>query len=232
MVRESIALNIFDIFLSKKGMFTQELISELQKTRNLKDPNAIVSQNLKILEEKGVIERRSIPKPGTRGPDPKFNKLKTDHNGFMKIVEYIYNIKNRRLRHEYQKKFIQSNFARDRINMGLIDELENHLDEKVYPHPERIELTEIEKKTILNILQSSISAIHYAFIESGSLGWNFVNNEPDIQKFKQSFISYLMLRLGEDLLSDTTNEDELNYEICVEFSDIERYPKLIVKKIE
>jgi predicted transcriptional regulator len=229
MAGESIALNILKILLNTKGMLTQEIISELKKTRDLKvDPDASVSENLKKLQEKEIIERESTPKPG-RGPDPKFTKLKTDYVGFKKVVEYIFNIKNQDVLHKYKKIFINSSYAKENINMDLVNGIENNLNNALEP-AEKIEFNEREREKILNILQSSASAIHYAFIEPTLLlEWYIVENEQDILKFKQAFITRLLLRLGEDLLSDTTNTSKkFNFGIYVEFSDIERFPKIII----
>ncbi|MGB9937415.1 MAG: hypothetical protein ACPK7O_06815 [Methanobacterium sp.] len=149
--------------LIEKDLPQQELLRGINGIIDEKIDDKTLSNTLKDLEKNEIIKKETIIKKGS-WPPHNLVFIPKDYHTLVKIMGYLYSRNDAPFLLNLKRHFINSNYAKKVINFDLVKEIESKLENILQNKHSNIEFVfnEKEKQLILNILQSSPSALHYA----------------------------------------------------------------------
>lgn len=216
-------LGIIRLLIRKEDFPQKNIPKMIEKDIDEKINYKILSEEIKKLKLKEIIKTKPFYEEG-RGPARNKVFIPKDYQTLVKLIGYLYSIKDIPFLLNLKKSLIHSKYIKDVVNQDFVLKIQSNLKELLKEKYGNVEFDfkKEEKCLILIILQNSPSALYYAtnlyyedLIEILDYNiWNLLENTENKSSFeevignklKERFIFNLQAYLGEDISKIGSNE--------------------------
>jgi hypothetical protein len=240
-------LYILKYLLDGREHLQPSLFSSLNSSKEFDGEisEATLSGVLGNLDKEKIITRNPIKKEG-KGANPNVIIINKDYETLVKLISEFSSPDIGVLADSFKSHFILSVYAQKLINKDCLLKIESNICDlvkaKISVKDFKFSIEECD--IILNILQSSPSALYYAtnnyevlekILEDFRTYESILDDldEQGINIIKKKFILNLQLKLGDDIIIGIANlKKTVEYKISIKFTDINPRSKRLEQNIE